>query len=67
MHIVLSKVVFVNNNTGFTLQNFLPENQLKRKQYLLKQCKGRLKLAPKYHQKYQIDKDISSNELRQYN
>lgn len=52
---------------GFTMQNFLPENQLERMQCLIKQCKGRLKLAEKYHQKYPIGKDISADELKQYN
>lgn len=52
---------------GFTMQNFLPENQLEKMQYLIKQCKGRLKFTEKYHQKYQIGKDISADELKQYN
>lgn len=52
---------------GFTIQNFCPENQLERIQDLIKQCNGHLKLAEKYHQKYPIGKDISTDELKQYN
>lgn len=51
---------------GFTMQNFDKENCLIEMQSLIKQGKGRIKFAEKYHQAYPVGKEISESELKEY-
>lgn len=52
---------------AFTMQNFASNKLSESMQNLVKQCKGRLKLAEKYHQAYPIGKEISADEIKRYN
>ncbi len=52
---------------GFTMQNFTKENCLSGMQKLIKESKGRIKFAEKYHQAYPLGKEIMEGELREYN
>ena len=52
---------------GFTMQNFTKEHCLSKMQEIIKQAKGRLRFAEKYHQAYPIGREITEHELKEYN
>jgi hypothetical protein len=51
----------------FTMQNFDKQNCLEGMATLVKQGKGKIKFAEKYHQAYPIGKEIESYEIKEYN
>ena len=52
---------------GFTMQNFTEPEMRNKLQYYINNSEGTLKFIEKYHQAYPVGKEISLEELKQYN
>ena len=52
---------------AFTMQNFPAGKELEEMQEIVKQAKGRIKFAEKYHQAYPIGTEVEESELKKYN